>query len=332
MKQLARYSTFSAVTLVTWLVVFAAGVPGARALTLSPVRLELTADPGQSINGTFELYNDEGASKTFYSSFENFEAQGESGTPHFTPGTEGLATWLEAPRQVTLAAAERKMLHFSVAVPKDADPGGHFAAIFWTASPPPAPGSGQVALGAKVGILVLLNVTGSVKEVDGLLGFGTTTGQKFFTALPVNFYYRFHNGGGDRVQPLGQIEVTNMFGGTAVRLDANPGQGNVLPNSVRRFEVAWSASHPAAGGSGFFAAVSREWHNFAFGWYTAHLNLSYGTRGETVSSAYNLFLIPWQLLLVALIVLLSLTVLGRWGIHRYNQWIIRKASATARTS
>lgn len=327
MNRITRYAT--SVVIATAVVAAGFGVlaPRAQALTVSPVRLELTADPGKTIGGTIELYNDEGAAKTFYSSFENFEALGETGTPHFTPGTTGLASWIQAPSQVTLKAKEDKKLDFSITVPKDADPGGHFAAIFWSQNQPSATGAGQVAVSAKIGILVLLNVTGAVNEAAGLLEFKATGGQKFFSSLPVGFYYRFNNKGGDRVQPVGDVKITNTFGQTAATIDANPSKGNVLPNSVRRFEVSWVGKHPELTNSGFFGAVKYEWKNFAFGWYTAHLSLTYGTQGEATTASFSLFVIPWQLLSVVLVILLILMVLGRWGLKRYNQWVISKARA-----
>ena len=178
----------------------------ALALTVSPIKLELSGDPGKAVNGEFLLLNEQKEEKTFYASFENFEAQGETGAPNFVPGKEGLATWITAPARITLKPAEQKTVSFSIQIPKDADPGGHFAAIFLSTTPSQEQGGGQVAVGAKVGILVLLKVSGATKEGGGLLEFSSQNKQKFFSALPITFIYRFQNSGGDRVKPDGEIK------------------------------------------------------------------------------------------------------------------------------
>ena len=54
-----------------------------HALTISPARVEFGGNPGQTITGEYILINNKNVTKTFYSSFENFEAQGETGTPNF---------------------------------------------------------------------------------------------------------------------------------------------------------------------------------------------------------------------------------------------------------
>ncbi len=299
----------------------------ALALTVSPVRVELTGDPGQTVKGEIILLNEQKEAKTFYSSFENFEAKGETGTPNFVPGKDGLATWIQALNQVTLAAQEKKTIPFTVQIPKNADPGGYFAAIFWSTTPITAQG-GQVAVGAKIGTLVLLKVSGYVKEGGGLLEFKTLNSQHFFSALPISFVWRFQNSGNDRINPGGSIEVRNIFGFVSKTLNANEGQGNVLPASIRRFTVPWTTNDIAgqAGSPGFFGMVVREWSNFAFGRYTANLHLQYGQDNKEVAASYSFFVIPWQLLSLLCLVLVVVLLVFSVGIKKYNRWIIAQAS------
>jgi hypothetical protein len=44
-----------------------------EALTISPVKVEITGDPGQTLNGELELLNEQAFTKTFFASFENFD-------------------------------------------------------------------------------------------------------------------------------------------------------------------------------------------------------------------------------------------------------------------
>lgn len=137
------------------------------ALTISPVRVEISGDPGQTLHGEMELLNEQQESKTFYSSTANFEARGESGAPYFLPDANtGLASWINVQdKNVVLKAGERKTVPFTIQIPQGTEAGGYFAAIFWGTSPPQTHGGGQqVAVGGKLGVLILLSVTGEIKQ------------------------------------------------------------------------------------------------------------------------------------------------------------------------
>ena len=317
----------------------------ADALTVSPPRIELTGDPGQTITGSFGLFNEQDTHKTFYSSYENFEARGETGTPYFLPGEEGLAVWIETDSQVSLEPDERKSIPFTIRIPQNAEPGGHFAAIFWGTTPPQV-GEGQVAIGGKVGILVLLKVSGDIQEGGGILELNTAEG-KVLSSLPVTFIYRFSNDGGDRIKPEGEIKIKNTLGFTAATLDANKGEGNILPGSIRKFTAIWHSggqkeddltkkeelalmaqiTNERKDKKGFFETARIQWSNFAFGMYNAELSLSYGQDDQTAEASFRFFVIPWQLLSIIITMLAIFGFFGSWGLRRYNRWIIKKAQA-----
>lgn len=291
-----------------------------HALTVSPARIEITGNPGETLTSQFDVINEQGNAGTFYSSSENFEAQGETGTPNFVPATDGLATWISVQPVVSLTKGQEEHIPFTITIPKSATPGGYFAAVFLSTTPPQN-AQGQVSVGARIGVLVFLNVAGDVKEAGGLLDFSTVNNQRIYTSLPISFTYRFNNEGGDRIEPTGTLAIANTIGLTVASLSANPSIGNILPNSIRKFSVTWGSEANTIS-SGFFGAVAYEWNHFAFGWYRAHINLSYGSHGEAVQATYNFFVIPWQLLALVLIVLAVLFFL----LKRYNRFVIESAT------
>src|SRR5581483_7899599 len=130
------------------------------ALTVSPIKVEISGDPGQTLGGNITLINEEGQPQKFYSSFANFEAKGESGTPYFVPATSGLGTWISVASEVDLKPGEQKSLPYTITIPKGTPSGGYYAAIFWSTTPPvPVQGSDQqVSISGRLGILVLLTV------------------------------------------------------------------------------------------------------------------------------------------------------------------------------
>lgn len=295
----------------------------AQALTVSPARLELNVDPGMSTSDEFTLINEQDSDQVFYTSVENFEAQGESGTPNFTPGKDGLAAWVQVAPTVTIKKGEKIKVPFTINVPQDADAGGHFAAIFLSTQPPAVKG-GEVSVGAKVGMLMLIRVSGDIKEDGGVRSFLLKNGGHFATTLPIDFVYRFNNNGNDRAKPVGSINIKNTFGITTQTLDANNREGNVLPNSVRRFEVRWGTEEPLPASASFFSFVKYEMRNFALGVYFANLDLTFGTTGKSSTSLYFV-VIPWHLLIIIIIIVIIIFLLLSFVLKRYNQFIIKQA-------
>lgn len=49
-------------------------------------------------------------------------------------------------------------------MPENADPGGHYAAIFLSSLPPTKEGEKTIGVASKIGALVLLRVEGDIRE------------------------------------------------------------------------------------------------------------------------------------------------------------------------
>lgn len=304
-------------------------IPKTYALTLTPTRFEIKGNPGDTLNEETTLINENDKSETFYSSYSNFEAQGETGSPTFVQPKDDLGTWINTDNSVTLGPRQQKTVSFTIKIPKDAEPGGHFAVIFWGTSPG---GSSGVSIGAKTGILILLSVNGDVKEQAGLLNFNTTNKQFWYSTLPVSLEYRFRNDGGDRIKPQGTIKIRDTLFLPSDKLDANPGDGNVLPDSTRKIKVNWVKYErpvdyvvPSNFLNKFWDNVSYQWKNFAVGLYSARLNVTYGSEGEHIKKTAFFFVFPWQLVLIMLIILIIVFWGGKRIIKRYNKFIIEKA-------
>ena len=303
----------------------------ASALTLTPTRFEIRGNPGETLKEEMLLINEGDKSEVLYSSFSNFEAQGESGSPAFAEPKDDLGTWIVPEvSSLNLAAGQQKIVPFTVNIPKDAEPGGHFAVIFWGNSP--NGGSNGVSVGSKTGILILLSVNGDVKEEAGLLNFNTLDKQFFYNTLPVSFEYRFRNDGGDRIKPNGVITIRDTIFFPADYLNANPVEGNVLPNSTRKIKVDWIKYQrpidyvvPTGFFKKFLSDVVYQWKNFAVGLYSANLNVEYGTQGAHAKKTVFFFVFPWQLVLVMLLIFIIVFWGGKKLIKRYNKFIIEKA-------
>jgi hypothetical protein len=318
--------TLIALSFVLSFAAFVAMPHGAHALTLTPPKIEVAGDPGETVTAVMTVINDSGKAAVYYSSFANFASQGESGTPAIVTADDDLGTWITVPESITLAPGAARDITVSIAIPKNAAPGGHFAAVFW-GTQPNAPVKKQTGIGAKTGSLVLLRVNGDIPESGGVIEFDTVGGDHFFTALPIPFYYRFQNGGGDRINPKGDIVMKDMLFITGARVPGNPVDGNILPNSTRKFTTVWAGKAGAEGvpPSGFFKAVKYEFKNFAFGRYAAHLKLSYGTKGEVTDSVVHVWVFPWHLTLFVIVLAALIWFLSRMGVRHFEHWAIEEA-------
>lgn len=322
-------------------VVFNLHAQKAHALTLSPDRAEISGAPGVTLYGTLILLNEGKEKVTYYSSTANFQAQGESGTPSFD--LEGkkdlLASWIVAPASINLEPGESQSLPYSVVIPQDTLPGGYFAGLFWSTAPPDSKDD-NIAITARLGSLILLSVTGDVKQGGGIVEYKINDEdylknhndkpRKFFTALPIDFYYRFQNTGDDRIKPKGSIFIKNILGMKSAAIDANKGNGNILPrNSIRRFDVKWAKGEQKASTrdniQGFWHKAVYEWNNFAFGPYKAVLDLTYGDKNIAAKQTVKFFVFPWHILIVIVLVLFIGFYLLRKLARSYNRYVIGQA-------
>lgn len=274
---------------------------GAEALTLSPARFEIETSAGNTVTGEIILLNEQSEAKTFYSSFENFEANGDTGTPNFVPGKDGLASWMTADPSITLNPGEEKKLEFSIAVPQNARPGGYFAAVFWGTTPVES-STNNISVGARIGMLVLLRVSGDVEEAGGISEIDTESGEVLFSSLPIAITYLFTNDGDDRLNPTGTVVIRNVFGIKVTELDANPSDGNILPRSSRKYKVDWGKPREK---DGFLNTAFYQLKHFAIGPYKVTVDLTYGAKAELTDKASKyIWFLPWQLLVIVFILLL----------------------------
>lgn len=295
-----------------------------QALTVGPPKFEFSADPGDVLTGYINMRNETDSTETWYSSFETFTVRGEYGEPVFSGKREGAATWIKTdPSQVTLGPGERTTIPFTINVPKDADPGGHYVAIFLGTVPPEAGGTG-VSVVSHMVILVILDVSGKVVVSGEVLNFQAD--KKVFNYLPASFIFKLKNTGTVHLKPQGDITIKNMFGKTTEILAVNQTGYNVLPNSEREFSVNWEPKDIIEK-EGFWAGFLKERIDLKFGYYKALLNLEFGPEGkkETAQASLGFWILPWRILLLSILILAVILLVATKGIQKYNRWIIAKA-------
>lgn len=303
----------------------------AKALTIVPPSLEYTANPGDVIPATIKLFNGSQTVETVYASVSNFTAKGEQGEPDFdlTSTPTDIATWIDYPKgPLTIQPNDNLRIPVSITIPKNAEPGGHYAAVFFGNDPSKNnENGGQVAIRSLLGSLVIVRVAGDVREAASVSSFETSNKKTSTDSLPATFDLRIKNTGNVHIRPQGTIVIKNMFGGETARIAVNEVNGAVLPNSIRDFAVTWTKNGKT--GKGFFGKVSQQWNNFALGSYTATATVNYGDAKQSLVSTAHLTVFPWQLLIVLLIVLAVIFFIFFVGLKQYNAAIIRNATRSS---
>jgi hypothetical protein len=250
----------------------------------------------------------------------DFTAAGEDGTPKIILNNEdnnnpySMKAWVVAPVSLNLVPKEVKTMDITINVPKDASPGGHYGIIRFTATPPSLKSSG-VSLSTSLGALMLVTVSGPVSEKLSIAEFSVNHNGKtgdVFQSGPLNFVQRIKNEGNVHEQPTGRVAITDMFGRKVANVNMNLPPRNILPVSTRKFQEPLDK-----------AVIGKR---KLFGRYSATLTVTYGKNKQTVSSSLVFWVIPYRVVAVVIALLVAGFFALRYGIRRYNRFIIGQSS------
>jgi len=287
-------------------------------------------DPGQVKQGSIKVQNDTNQTQTYYASTQNFVGKGEEGQQEFLVERDlkGLAEWIRLEKEsVTLEPGKSADFKWSLELPKNAEPGGHYAAVFFAMQPKDENGT-SVGIGGRTGVLFLLNVSGNIREAANVESFRIMNNAdtekakptSLINGLPAYFETRVKNTGSVHLRPEGNVVIRNMFGSVVGTVPANPGSARVLPDGIRKYRTMWGDKDMVEG-SGFISDLKREWKGFAFGKYTAELEAKYGSQQQPLKASVKFWVFPWRITVLALGVLAALLI----GLKIYNKMIIKSA-------
>jgi len=206
-------------------------------INIIPPRFELFANPGDVITETIRVRNDSDAPQSFGILIEDFSSAGEEGQVVLEEGETDVAyslrQWIDPSTTVLVIQPDQEVTFpFTITVPKEAEPGGHYASVLFQAGGEPQEGVTNVQ--HRVGSLILLRVSGNVVEDAEVSSFEAPAYSK---KGPVTFELRVKNNGTTHIRPNGTIIITNMFG---KKVDEIPLNGfNVFPGVIRKMSTQW---------------------------------------------------------------------------------------------
>lgn len=250
---------------------------GGIGLSISPLTFELTANPGDVLTNIVKIYNPTQNTISVKVEAEDFKTVGETGQVIVTSPEEesgySLRKWIRVePETFTLEPDEQKFVNFIIEVPENAEPGGKYGSILASITGVMGEGATGAAIVQRVGVLLLLTVSGQVKEDLQIKEFSAPS---FLEYGPAPFLIRFENTGTVHVRPRGFVSIVNWRGKKVIDIEFS--QLNVIPGAIRKIEVKWN----------------EKW---LFGKYTATLVGSYGTANIPLNpSVLNFWVIPWKI-------------------------------------
>jgi hypothetical protein len=281
-------------------------------LTISPPITNLKMNPGEKWTSAIRLVNNSDTPVSANVELADFTSNEEGGVKLLPPATGpeassyALSQWIEINKDpVEIPAQAGVDIPFSIVVPENAEPCGHYGAILAGNKPGGEIQGSGIKISSMLASLILLKVNGECAEHGSIREFSTD--KNIYTAPQADFNLRFENTGNIHLQPQGEIKIYDMLGkekGT-IPINHDTEYGRVLPNSLREWKFSWTGGNELTG----------------MGRYKAVLILGYGDKArETADQTVYFWLIyPMPLLVIAgslLLFILLFTVGARAYIRR----------------
>lgn len=292
-------------------------------LSVTPPLFQLSVLPGDVWQSSVKVVNGNSYPLTVYAEVVNFEASGETGQGKFIPIIHDsdtqekatLAEWIHIPEGPYVISPEQTAdISFFVDVPKNASPGGHYAAIIISTQPSKNEDH-QIAVEASQAVtsLFFVRIEGDVIE-DGIIR-EFRTQDSLLERPNTEFSLRFENKGNVHLQPRGDIVITNMWGTQRGKIPVNYQThfGNVLPKSIRDFKFTWNSDFSIAD----------------IGRYKAVATLSYGSNdSKNVTSVTYFWVIPIKTTLIVLTILIAFILSIVWMVKAYVRKMLSLAGVS----
>jgi hypothetical protein len=315
---------------------FAAATGTGTSLTTSPITLGLNIKPGTTSTQTLQVMNNTSQPLQINMEIKTFGAYGSTGQAAITDflPDNPASGWIHlSPSTFTAEPNVWSKVAATIDLPKGASLGYYYAIIFQPVTPNQVAAPKTAIVKGSNAILMLID-TNSANESRQVSIANFSVSKRLYEYLPASFSVTIHNTGNIYLAPAGDIFISKHSNGadTIDSIPINSGGGNVLPDSNRVFKATWNDGFPV-----FEPEVKNgltvldkqdnpvehlQW-NFSktnklrFGKYYAQLALEYnnGTHEVLLNSTVSFWVIPWKLLLVAIVILL-IVLFGLWSLGR----------------
>jgi len=261
----------------------------ANALKISPMRTDVSADPGETKVVKVTVTNPTNAKVGIRIIQNDFIAGDEEGTPAIIldenefAKSNSLKRFMTPLENVVLEPNETRVIDAEIVVPADAEPGGYFGVVRFAPTDPDT--GGQVNVSPSVASLILLTVNGDAPEKLSLTDFRVQQGERsksfYVNGDGLSLFVRFDNTGNVQAGPFGKVSVQK---GSEVVYEADFNDSEqrdmVLPGSARRWTIPLEQTT-------------------GFGKYTVSATFTYGAKNQTIQMSDSFWVIPRNTIIAA---------------------------------
>ncbi|HUV72453.1 MAG TPA: hypothetical protein VMW25_05610 [Clostridia bacterium] len=255
-------------------------LPPQSALGVSPAIVEEVLTPGEAKEISIKIFNItnfplpvKGFSREF---LVREEVMGEVGEIF------NASSWITLePADLILQPQEVREIKIIINPSKAAEPGGHYATIFFQPLLPQEAISARTAYNlSRVGVLGFFIVRGEMVEKAVIKDFSV---QKFQQFGPIEFKLSLENQGNLHLLPQGRVRIYDWRGREKANLSLKP--ATVLPQTIREFQFSWP-------------------ERILFGKFKAQAEVFYGSEKKDIKSEiFSFWIIPFVPILSGFVIL-----------------------------
>lgn len=207
-----------------------------ESITMSPVSQHYQLDAGQSLSDELTIVNDGDSGYTFNLYASPYSVNDDSYEPDFSSERKNtdVDDWVEfAKSSYYIEAGQTLKVGYTITVPRNASPGGHYGVLFAETEAAKLTGGTGVERKKRVGAIVYATVNGTY-ESGGRLANLTVPSLQFRT--PLFSEISIQNTGNSDFATKTSFLITDAFGRKKYEVSKDY---QVLPESTRKIRLEW---------------------------------------------------------------------------------------------
>jgi len=294
-------------------------------LIVSPPYIAKDVKAGDVFEQLFDITNQTANSGTFVIESREVQIDAEGNFVSQADQTGNYKSTLEknnwltiTPKTLTLNVGERKSFLVTVRMPNNYPTQGFYSeiAIYNQENFNISDQAGATSkIQSEVAIPLAINLIGAAPARERLEIVSFTTDKPWYEFTPVKFLSKIRNTGNVHTIAKGQIFISqeSSFQNNLDTLTLNKSQQYVYNGSSRTFENPWNDASLRFDDDGNFIINWQDLSKIRFGQYFAQLNLVWnGPQGKEFATAVvSFWIIPWKLILAAIVLLIILFIIFR---------------------
>lgn len=272
-------------------------------LTVIPPKQEVLINPGERFSTSVKFVNQGNSPVTGTLTVLDFIVEDDKGTPVFLdnpkivgttniPAKYSAANWITVPLDtLSISAKGNVAIPIMINVPKDAAPGGRYAAVLFQPSGSltlgnPTESVQETPIAIRLASLIYIRVAGPITEKANVAKF---EGPTFLEYGPETVTTHILNLGNYHIAPKGEISLKDIFGRVVAK--ASLDSKNIFPGTSRSYS-------------------NQLGQKLMIGKFTVALSAAYGDQGNLLTSAFTLWVFPWKIALAILLAFLIIVISG----------------------